>query len=111
MIYCSYGYQDADIQIRNGNDFCLNPMGSETSVLTDQSSATSILAARQACKNILYTTCNSRAYAADVLNPGLPGWQIAMYVIDAVIIALLAVWEFAMIKSYKKPEKVTIETK
>ena len=106
-----YGYQDADIQIRNGNDFCLNPMGSETSVLTDQSSATSILAARQACKNILYTTCNSRAYAADVLNPGLPTWQIIMYVIDAVIIALLAVWEFMMIRSYKKPEKVTIENK
>ena len=104
-----YGYQDADIQIRNGNDFCLNPMGSETSVLTDQSSATSIIAARQACKNILFTTCNSRAYAADVLNPGLPGWQIAMYVIDAVIVVLLAVWEFAMIKSFKKPEKVMFE--
>ena len=106
-----YGYQDADIQIRNGGDFCLNPMGSETSVLTDQSSATSLIAARQACKNILYTTCNSRAYTAETLNPGLPGWQIVMYVIDAVVIALLAVWEFAMIKSYKKPEQVTIESK
>ena len=106
-----YGYQDADIQIRNGGDFCLNPMGSETSVLTDQTSATSLIAARQACKNILYTTCNSRAYTAETLNPGLPGWQIVMYVIDAVVIALLAVWEFAMIKSYKKPEQVTIESK
>ena len=106
-----YGYQDADIQIRNGGDFCLNPMGSETSVLTDQTSATSLIAARQACKNILFTTCNSRAYTAETLNPGLPGWQIVMYVIDAVIIALLAVWEFAMIKSYKKPEQVIIESK
>ena len=86
-------------------------MGSETSVLTDQSNATSLIAARQACKNILFTTCNSRAYTAETLNPGLPGWQIVMYVIDAVVIALLAVWEFAMIKSYKKPEQVTIESK
>ena len=104
-----YGYQDADLQIRNGGDFCLNPMGSEASVLNDQTSATSIIAARQAAKNILYTTCNSRAYSAEVLNPGLPGWQIIMYVIDAVVVILLAVWEFAMIKSYKKTIKVITE--
>lgn len=104
-----YGYQDADIQIRNGNDFCLNPMGSEPSILDDQSSATSIIAARQACKNILFTTCNSRAYSAEVLNPGMPGWQIAMYVIDAVVIVLLGLWEFAMVKSYKKGSKMTTE--
>ena len=41
-----YGYQDADIQIRNGGDFCLAPNGGNTAVLDDQSSATSILAAR-----------------------------------------------------------------
>ena len=104
-----YGYQDADIQIRNGGDFCLNPMESVTSVLDDQSSATSIIAARQACKNILFTTCNSRAYSAEALHPGLPVWQVVMYVIDAVVIVLLAVWEFALIKSYKKNIKVTTE--
>lgn len=104
-----YGYQDADIQIRNGGDFCLNPMESVTSVLDDQSSATSIIAARQACKNILFTTCNSRAYSAEALHPGLPAWQVVMYVIDAVVIVLLAVWEFALIKSYKKTIKVTTE--
>ncbi len=104
-----YGYQDADIQIRNGGDFCLNPMESVTSVLDDQSSATSIIAARQACKNILFTTCNSRAYSAEALHPGLPVWQVVMYVIDAVVIVLLAVWEFALIKSYKKTIKVTTE--
>ena len=104
-----YGYQDADIQIRNGGDFCLNPMESATSVLDDQTSATSIIAARQAAKNILFTTCNSRAYSAEVLNPGLPTWQIIMYVIDAIVVVLLAVWEVALIKSYKKTIKVTTE--
>lgn len=101
-----YGYQDADIQIRNGGDFCLNPMTSETSVLTDQSSATSIIAARQAAKNILFTTCNSRAYSSEALHPGLPAWQIIMYVIDAVIVVLLGLWEFAAIKKYRKGAEV-----
>ena len=108
--FAGNGYQDADIQIRNGGDFCLNPMESETSILDDQTSATSILAARQACKNILYTTCNSRAYAADVLNPGLPGWQIVMYVIDAVVVALLALWEFLLIRAYRNQRKITAIT-
>lgn len=101
-----YGYQDADIQIRNGGDFCLNPMTSETSVLTDQSSATSIIAARQAAKNILFTTCNSRAYSSEALHPSLPAWQIIMYVIDAVIVVLLGLWEFAAIKKYRKGAEV-----
>ena len=105
------GYQDADIQIRNGGDMYLNPMESETSVLDDQTSATSIIAARQACKNILYTTCNSRAYDEDVLNPGLPGWQIMMYVVDAIIVVLLAVWEFFLIKAYRKTGKIAVEMK
>ena len=58
-----YGYQDSDIQIRNGGDFCLSPQMIEVGELTDKTSGTSLQAARQACKNILYTTANSRAYA------------------------------------------------
>ena len=103
-----YGYQDADIQIRNGGDFCLNPMESATSVLDDQTSATSILAARQAAKNILFTTCNSRAYSADVLNPGLPTWEIVMFSVSAVILLLLVLWEVRMVKKYKKASKQTV---
>ena len=107
------GYQDADIQIRNGNDMCLNPMESEASVLDDQTSATSILAARTAAKNILYTTVNSRAYSEDVINPGLPGWQKLMYGIDVVILILLVIWEVAMIRSFKRKNagEAVIETK
>ncbi len=96
-----YGYQDADIQIRNGGDFCLSPMGGATSVLDDQTSATSIIAARQACKNILYTTCNSRAYASDVVLT-TPTWQIIIWVVSGVIIALLALVEVKLVLNYKK---------
>ena len=96
-----YGYQDADIQIRNGGDFCLAPSGGNTAVLTDQSSATSILAARQACKNICFTTCNSRAYATDVVLT-TPTWQIVIWAVSAVLALALVGVELILIKNYKK---------
>ena len=99
-------YQDADIQIRNGNDFCLSPMGGGTDVLDDQSSATSILAARQACKNILFVTANSRAYSSDVLNPGMPTWQLLATGVSLVLAALLVLWE---LKVYKKFKAASVE--
>ena len=94
-------YQDADIQIRNGNDFCLSPMGGGTDVLDDQSSATSLLAARQACKNILYVTANSRAYSNEILNPGMPTWQMLTVVISLALAALLVLAELKIFKKFK----------
>ena len=94
-------YQDADIQIRNGNDFCLSPMGGGTDVLDDQSSATSLLAARQACKNILYVTANSRAYSNEVMNPGMPTWQMLTVVISLALAALLVLAELKVLKKFK----------
>ena len=96
-----YGYQDADIQIRNGGDICLSPMGAADSVLHDQTSATAILAARQACKNICYTTCNSRAYATDVVLT-TPTWQIVIWAVSAVLALALVGVELILIKNYKK---------
>lgn len=71
--YGVYGYQDADRLIRNGGDFCLVNYDTETNHLTDTTSATALVSARQACKNILYTVANSRAYYEENLNPGMPG--------------------------------------
>ena len=101
-------YMDADIGIRNGNDFCLSPMGGGTDILDDQSSATSLLAARQACKNILYVTANSRAYTDEVLNPGMPTWQILTYAISAVVVCLLVLWEVKVLKKYKASKAETV---
>ncbi len=100
--YGGYGYMDADQAIRNGGDFMLAPYDIGTNILDDQESATSLNFARTASKNILYTVVNSRAYAPENLNPGLPGWQIAQYTVTAVVIALLALWEYMMIKKYMK---------
>ena len=102
-------YQDADIQIRNGNDFCLSPMGGGTDVLNDQSSATSILAARQACKNILFVTANSRAYSNEVINPGMPAWQLTIVIVSVVLAALLVLVELKMFKKFKATKNVAAE--
>ena len=99
-----YGYQDADMLIRNGNDFCLTPQMIDFSTVTDQTSATSVLAMRQAAKNILYTTANSRAYASDSKG-GLPTWELIKNIILGVLLALLALWEFLNIRKYLKGKK------
>ena len=89
---------------RNGNDFCLTPQATDFSKVSDLTSATSVLAMRQACKNILYTTANSRAYATDSKG-GMATWEIVMYAIIAAIVLLCALWEFLMIRKYRKAKK------
>lgn len=97
-----YGYMNADQAIRNGNDFCLVNYETGANRLVDKESATSVIAMRQACKNILYTVVNSRAYAEENLNPGMPAWEILMIVVDVIVVALLAVWEVMAVKKFKK---------
>ncbi len=96
-----YGYQDADIQIRNGGDICLSPMGGSTAVLDDQTSATAVKYMRLACKNIIYTACNSRAYATDVVVT-TPTWQITIWAVSAVLALCLVALEVKVILNYKK---------
>lgn len=96
--YGVYGYQDADRLIRNGGDFCLVNYDTETNHLTDTTSATALVSARQACKNILYTVANSRAYYEENLNPGMPGWEKLMIGVDMVLFAGLAAVELLVVK-------------
>lgn len=100
--YGVYGYQDADRMIRNGNDCMLVAYDTETNHLIDQKSATSVQAMRQACKNIMYTVVNSRAYDAENFETGLLTWQIAAIVIDVILAAGLIVLEIVAIKKFKK---------
>lgn len=62
-------------------------------------------AIRQACKNILYTVVNSRAYDAENLETGLMTWQIAAIVIDVVAGVILIALEAVAIKNYIKRRK------
>ena len=104
--YGVYGYQDADHLIRNGGDFCLVNYDTETNHLTDTTSATALVCARQACKNILYTVANSRAYYPENLNPGMPTWEKVMIGVDMVgVLALIALEILVAKKGYAKRKK------
>ncbi len=105
-----YGYMDADQAIRNGTDFCLVNYPTETNYLTDTTSATGVLAARQACKNVLYTVVNSRAYMEENLNPGMPAWQIAIIVVDVLLAAGLIALELRTVKSYNRKKQFDVES-
>ena len=100
--YGVYGYQDADRMIRNGNDCMLVAYDTETNHVTDTKSATSVKAMREACKNIMYTVVNSRAYDEANLETGLMGWQIAAIVIDVILAVILIALEVLAIKKLKK---------
>lgn len=100
--YGVYGYQDADRMIRNGNDCMLVAYDTETNHVTDMESATSVIAMRQACKNILYTVVNSRAYDPENLETGLQNWQIMAIIIDVLFAALIVFLEIKTMKRYKK---------
>lgn len=107
--YQGMGYMDAEQGIRNGNDICLAPYDSETNNVHDQTGATSLLAMRQACKNIMYTVVNSRAYDPANLSTGPQGWQIAAIVIDVILVAGLVALELLVIrKGYAKRKETEI---
>ena len=108
--YGVYGYQDADHLIRNGGDFCLVNYDTETNHLTDTTSATALVCARQACKNILYTVANSRAYYPENLNPGMPAWEKVMIGVDVVgVLALIALEIMVAKKGYAKRKKEEVD--
>lgn len=108
----NYGYMDADRAVRGGTDMMLGTAGNEA-IMTDLS-ATSVIAMRNAVKNILYTTVNSSAYENYV--PGtIPGWLQTIYVVDAVLAILWVLAEIAVILLYRREQKkvpvITIEDK
>ena len=96
-----YGYQNADQEIRNGNDAMLVAYDTETNHLKDTESATSIKAMRQSAKNIMYTVVNSRAYEGNNAKGGLMSWQILAIGIDVILAAGLVYLELFMWKRYK----------
>lgn len=96
-------YMDAEIGIRNGNDACLAPVDFGSNNVHDQTSATSVAAMRQSCKNILYTVVNSRAYEPENVSFGPHTWQIAAIAIDAAVVVLLLALELLVVrKGYQK---------
>lgn len=104
-----YGYQNADQEVRAGNDSMLATT-KITNHITDKS-ATSVKAMRQAAHNILYTAANSWQYANGEPKVATPIWKTAMYVAWGVVVVLVIGLEFLTIKRYLSRKKAiaTIE--
>ena len=104
-----YGYQNADQEVRAGNDSMLATT-KITNHITDKS-ATSVKAMRQAAHNILYTAANSWQYANGEPKAATPIWKTAMYVAWGVVAVLVIGLEFLTIKRYlsRKKAVATIE--
>lgn len=104
-----YGYQNADQEVRAGNDSMLATT-KITNHITDKF-ATSVKAMRQAAHNILYTAANSWQYANGEPKVATPIWKTAMYVAWGVVAVLVIGLEFLTIKRYlsRKKAVATIE--
>ena len=105
-----YGYQNADQEVRAGNDSMLATT-KITNHITDKS-ATSVKAMRQAAHNILYTAANSWQYANGEPKVAIPIWKTAMYVVWGVTAVLVIGLEFLAIKRYlnRKKAVATVES-
>lgn len=105
-----YGYQNADQEVRAGNDSMLATT-KITNHITDKS-ATSVKAMRQAAHNILYTAANSWQYANGEPKVATPIWKIAMYVAWGVVAVLVIGLEIVAIKRYlnRKKAVATVES-
>ena len=98
-----YGYQNADQEVRAGNDSMLATT-SITNHITDKS-ATSVKVMRQAAHNILYTAANSWQYADGEPESETPVWRTAMYAAWGVTVVLALVLEVLTIKRYMARKK------
>lgn len=98
----NFGYMNADQFIRNGNDFALVAYDSDTNYVKDTKSATAVKEMRRACKNIMYTVVNSRAYDPDIYTTGLPSWQKIAIAVDVILAVCLIVLEVFAVKRLKR---------
>ena len=102
----NYGYMDADRAVRGGTDIMLGTAGNDA-IMTDDSSATSVIAMRQAAKNIFYTVVNSGAYE-DYVPGQIPEWMKLLYGVDAALAILWIGLEILTIRSYRRKKYSSI---
>jgi beta-glucosidase len=107
--------------IRAGNDIWLNPIDGKNSSKLNRSDATDVYCAKQAVKDVVYTYCNTYAYALKydhsqdsltvVLDAGQTkkpfAWWIPVLIsVDVLLYAGLGVWlYFGVIRKPKKKEE------
>lgn len=106
----SYGYQNTDDFVRNGNDAMLGFMQHESNQITNTDSATLVSAMRQACKNIFYTVVNSGNYTIPDPNAGKMDNMTKMFIGIDVGVAVVALGAMAIVLiRWNKKRKSQIE--
>ncbi len=81
-----YGYQLADMEIRNGGDAMLATTDTGFNLITDKSAST-VSALRTASHNILYTAVNSYVYENGQPPTPTPTWVYIFYGVAGVVCA------------------------
>ena len=105
----SYGYQNTDDCVRNGNDAMLGFNQHESNKITDSDSPTLVKALRQASKNILYTVANSGNYTAEDANSGGMEQMTKIFIaVDAVVVILCVGIMAAVLLRWSKKRKNAI---
>ncbi len=102
----SYGFQLSEAAVRAGNDLMLGYGMAESNQFNDLESATSVLALRQACKNILYTIANSGYYAdASASQGGMSNMTKLFLGVDAAAIVVCGGLEALVVLRWLKKRK------
>lgn len=103
----SYGYQNTEDAVRNGNDAMLGFGNFESNQITNPS-ASMVKAMRQACKNILYTVVNSGNYTIPDPNAGKMDNMTKLFILidGTVAIASLGILTFVYVRYFKKRKKL-----
>ena len=108
--------------VRAGNDTWLNPVDQNGAPLS-QTDVISMNCARTATKNVLYTFCNTYAFAKNYdhskdevtvelgltqSTPVFAWWKIILYASDALVVLGCGYWVFRLVKPRKKKEKPVV---
>ena len=101
-----YGYMDADKAIRGGSDMMLVSATTDN-IVTDQTSATSVIAMRNAAHDIFYTVVNTNAYSEENYSDATatPAWQILLRNVDIALAVLGILIEILLVASFLKKQK------
>ena len=97
-------YTHVDEMIRAGGDLFLTQ---DAKSFNKEDDATQITLLRNATKNVLYAVVNSNAMGAEVIGYQRPMWQNVMFIIDAALVVLLALWGFLAFRKKKKAAKAS----
>lgn len=107
----SYGYQNTEDCIRNGNDLMLGFNTYESNQITDTDSASCVLALRQASKNIMFTVANSGAYTAENEEGFFTPMNTLFVGIDAAVVAISAGIMVIVLIRWRKKMQAASDTK